>query len=114
MNNRVWQKHLTSGNRVRQPGLVRLLCLGCVAVVSTMLLASCSNLENRGTFPRNWVTIKPGMQREQVVALLGKPTHGSVEAEEIYLETVKDSHWELHIQYDAGGTVAAKRYYCFE
>jgi len=114
MNNRVRQKRLTFGNRVRQPGFIRLLCLGCVAVVSTMLLASCSNLENSGTFPRSWANIKPGMQREQVGALLGKPTHESIEAEEIYLETVKDSHWELHIQYDAGGTVAAKRYYCFE
>lgn len=114
MNYRARQEYLTLGNPVRQPGWSRFLGLGRVALVSTMLLAGCSNLENRQTFPASWAGVRPGMQREQVCALLGKPTHENIGAEEVYLKAVQNTHWELHIQYNAGGTVAAKRYYYFK
>ena len=114
MSYKARQEYLALGSAVRRPGWSLILGLGCVAMLSTMLLAGCSNLENHQTFPRSWAGVKPGMQREQVCALLGKPTHENIGAEEVYLKAMQNTHWELHIQYDAGGTVAAKRYYYFK
>jgi hypothetical protein len=112
MNYRARQEYVTSGIVVSQPRWNCFLGIWCVAMVSALLLAGCANLENRQDFPPSWHNVQLGMQRAQVCALLGNPTQAG-DAEEIYIKGIENTHWELHIQYDAGGTVAAKRYYYF-
>ena len=81
------------------------------AAAIALLAAGCAS-EQRPIAPGAWYNVRPGMQREQVHALLGKPTQENLGgAEEVYINALVDTHSELHVQYDAGNTVAAKRYY---
>jgi hypothetical protein len=93
-------------------GWKRLPGMCCVAFVTVALLATGCASEQRKMAPAAWYNVRPGMQREQVHALLGMPTQENLGgAEEIYINAVNNAHSELHIQYDVGGTVAAKRYH---
>jgi outer membrane protein assembly factor BamE (lipoprotein component of BamABCDE complex) len=76
-----------------------------------LLAAGCAS-EQRTMAPAAWYNVRPGMQREQVHELLGTPTQENLGgAEDVYINAVNKTHAELHVQYDAGGTVAAKRYH---
>ena len=86
------------------------ICYPAAAAIA-LLVAGCAS-EQRPIAPVAWYNVRPGMQRDQVHALLGKPTQENLGgAEEIYINAVVNTHSELHVQYDAGNTVAAKRYY---
>ncbi len=88
--------------------MVRLRPALCLAFVTLgLLLAGCATQP-----PAGWNNVRPGMQRDQVHTLLGQPTQSDIgDAEEIYQVAIESRHLALHIQYDAGGTVAAKRVY---
>jgi outer membrane protein assembly factor BamE (lipoprotein component of BamABCDE complex) len=90
----------------------RSLCLLCATVVViNLLLAGCAT-EQKGSAPPSWNNVRPGMQMEQVHALLGTPNqHDLGGAEEIYFFIMGKSRAELHVQYNASGTVCAKRYH---
>ena len=86
----------------------------CLAAVFVVLLAGCAT-EQPSSAPLSWNNVRPGMQMEQVHALLGTPTQKDLGgAEEIYISAIGAAHSELHVQYDAGGTVCAKRYHYVE
>jgi hypothetical protein len=113
MNHRTRREYLTSGSSGSQSRWKFFFGIWCVATISALLLAGCADLENKSTFPPVWRSVTLGMQRAQVCALLGNPTQAG-DAEEVYSQTIQKTHWELHIQYNGGGTVAAKRYYYFK
>ena len=75
-----------------------------------MLSAGCATQEGFPDMPGAWRSARPGMQREQVQNLLGVPSQ-SGPGEDTYLAPIKERHFELHLQYDAGGTLCEKRYH---
>lgn len=75
------------------------------------MLVGCATQEGVPLMPPSWQSVRPGMQREQVHHLLGTPSQSQGTAEEIYLYAIERRHLELHVQYDAGGTVCEKRYH---
>lgn len=88
--------------------------LSLAGFLAALILAGCAS-QTKVPGPLSWNNVQPGMQREQVHALLGPPTQADLGGpEEIYLYAVDDAHSELHVQYDASGTVCAKRYHYIE
>lgn len=88
--------------------------LGLAAIVLVALLTGCATGQ-QGAFPLSWNNVRPGMQRDQVHALLGAPAQGELGGpEEIYLYAQDKAHSELHVQYDASGIVCAMRYHYIE
>ena len=98
--------------RARRSGSPWLAGVGLAALAAVILLMPGCATEQRRVAPLAWYNVRPGMQREQVHELLGAPTEEGLNgAEDIYLNAIANTHSELHVQYDAGGTVAAKRYH---
>jgi hypothetical protein len=115
MNYKARQEYLTSRIVVVQPGWNCFLGMWCVAMVSTLLLTAGCASESSASFPPGWRCVRLGMQRDQVAALAGMPAQANPSGtEEIYYKSVNKAHWELHVRYNAGGTVVERWWFYFK
>ncbi len=109
MNYQARPESLNSETAVRRFRWSRLRGVCCMTLASAALLTAGCASESSATFPPAWRSVRLGMQRDQVAAIAGAPAQANPSGtEEIYYKSVQRAHWELHVRYDAGGTVVQR------